>query len=66
MRYLDLIMNPKVKEKFIVRAKIISFLRRYLDRLGFLEVGFSLLFSLFLLLKSKLVGPLFEFLRFRN
>ncbi|VDD92537.1 unnamed protein product, partial [Enterobius vermicularis] len=38
MRYLDLIMNPKVKEKFIVRAKIISFLRRYLDRLGFLEV----------------------------
>jgi len=38
MRYLDLIMNPNVRETFIVRAKIISFLRQYLDKLGFLEV----------------------------
>ncbi|MFH4975586.1 hypothetical protein AB6A40_002295 [Gnathostoma spinigerum] len=38
MRYLDLIMNPHVKDKFVIRAKIISFLRRYLDNLGFLEV----------------------------
>uniref|UniRef100_A0A915BXH8 Lysine--tRNA ligase n=1 Tax=Parascaris univalens TaxID=6257 RepID=A0A915BXH8_PARUN len=38
MRYLDLIMNPSVKDKFVTRAKMITFLRRYLDNLGFLEV----------------------------
>ncbi|VDN52603.1 unnamed protein product [Dracunculus medinensis] len=38
MRYLDLIMNPPIKEKFVIRAKIITFLRQYLDNLGFLEV----------------------------
>jgi lysyl-tRNA synthetase class 2 len=38
MRYLDLIMNPEVRESFVVRAKIITFLRKYLDALGFLEV----------------------------
>ncbi|CAJ0599423.1 unnamed protein product [Cylicocyclus nassatus] len=38
MRYLDLILNPQVKDKFVVRSKLITFLRRYLDNLGFLEV----------------------------
>ncbi|CEF69305.1 Lysine--tRNA ligase [Strongyloides ratti] len=38
MRYLDLIMNPEVKNKFVVRSKIVTFLRKYLDNLGFLEV----------------------------
>ncbi|KJH53164.1 lysine--tRNA ligase [Dictyocaulus viviparus] len=38
MRYLDLIINPEVKEKFFIRSKLITFLRRYLDNLGFLEV----------------------------
>uniref|UniRef100_A0A0N5AII4 Lysine--tRNA ligase n=1 Tax=Syphacia muris TaxID=451379 RepID=A0A0N5AII4_9BILA len=38
MRYLDMIMNPDVKKKFVIRARIISFLRTYLDKLGFLEV----------------------------
>ncbi|VDM68512.1 unnamed protein product, partial [Strongylus vulgaris] len=38
MRYLDLIINPEVKDKFVVRSKLITFLRRYLDNLGFLEV----------------------------
>ncbi|PAV65116.1 hypothetical protein WR25_22297 isoform B [Diploscapter pachys] len=37
-RYLDLIINPSVKKNFVVRSKIITFLRRYLDNLGFLEV----------------------------
>lgn len=37
-RYLDLLINPDVRQKFIVRAKIISFIRKYLDTLGFLEV----------------------------
>ncbi|VVC26733.1 Nucleic acid-binding, OB-fold,Lysine-tRNA ligase, class II,Aminoacyl-tRNA synthetase, class II [Cinara cedri] len=37
-RYLDLIINEYVRNKFIVRAKIISYVRRFLDNLGFLEI----------------------------
>ena len=37
-RHLDLIMNTQVRNKFVVRAKIINYLRRFLDGLGFLEV----------------------------
>ena len=37
-RYLDMIMNPDVKDTFIKRSKIISSIRHYLDNLGFVEV----------------------------
>lgn len=37
-RYLDMIMNPDVKDTFIKRSKIISSIRSYLDKLGFVEV----------------------------
>lgn len=37
-RYLDMIMNPDVKDTFIKRSKIISSIRSYLDNLGFVEV----------------------------
>ena len=37
-RYVDLVMNPEVKDTFIKRSKIISSIRRYLDGQGFLEV----------------------------
>lgn len=37
-RYVDLIMNPDVKETFIKRSKVISSIRRYLDNDGFMEV----------------------------
>ncbi|XP_043866344.1 lysine--tRNA ligase isoform X2 [Drosophila mojavensis] len=37
-RYLDLILNNKVRENFQIRAKIISYVRQFLDRLGFLEI----------------------------
>lgn len=37
-RYLDMIMNPDVKDTFIKRSKIISSMRNYLDSLGFIEV----------------------------
>lgn len=37
-RYLDLIMNPEVKDTFIARTKIVQAVRRYLDERGFLEV----------------------------
>ncbi|MDI3547972.1 MAG: lysyl-tRNA synthetase, class [Halanaerobiales bacterium] len=37
-RYLDLIVNPEVKETFILRSKIIREIRNYLVKRGFLEV----------------------------
>ena len=37
-RYVDLIMNPEVKDTFIKRSKIISTIRKYLDGQGFMEV----------------------------
>ncbi|XP_028970394.1 lysine--tRNA ligase isoform X1 [Esox lucius] len=37
-RYLDLILNDFVRQKFLTRAKIITYLRSFLDGLGFLEI----------------------------
>ena len=37
-RYLDLMMNDNVRKTFIARAKIINFLRSYLNDRGFIEV----------------------------
>jgi len=37
-RYLDLIVNPEVKKTFILRSRIISAIRSFLDSRGFLEV----------------------------
>ncbi|XP_011632518.1 lysine--tRNA ligase isoform X1 [Pogonomyrmex barbatus] len=37
-RYLDLILNDKVRQIFYTRARIIAYIRRYLDEMGFLEV----------------------------
>lgn len=37
-RYTDLIMNEEVRKTFVMRSKIISCIRRYLDGQGFLEV----------------------------
>jgi len=37
-RYLDLMMNPEIREKFEMRSKIIEELRRILSGQGFLEV----------------------------
>lgn len=44
-RYVDLIMNPDVKDTMIKRSKIISSIRRYLDAQGFLEVETPMLVS---------------------
>ncbi|XP_027902575.1 lysine--tRNA ligase, cytoplasmic-like [Vigna unguiculata] len=38
MRHLDLMLNPEVREIFKTRSKIISYIRRFLDDLDFLEV----------------------------
>lgn len=37
-RYTDLIMNGEVKDTFVKRSRIISAIRRYLEKEGFLEV----------------------------
>ena len=42
-RYVDLIMNPEVKETFILRSKIIKEIRNILDEKGYLEVDTPML-----------------------
>src|SRR3990172_3586495 len=37
-RYLDLVVNSEVKEVFILRSKIITSIRKFLDEKGYLEV----------------------------
>ena len=37
-RYIDLIANPEVKKTFVLRSKIISAIREYLDSRDFIEV----------------------------
>ena len=44
-RYVDLIMNPEVKDTFVKRSKIIASIRRYLDGQGFMEVETPMLVS---------------------
>ena len=45
-RYVDLIMNPEVKETFIKRSKIIKTIRNHLDNLGYIEVETPILNSI--------------------
>jgi len=42
-RYVDLIVNPEVKETFILRSKIIKEIRKFMDGRGFLEVDTPIL-----------------------
>ena len=44
-RYVDLIMNAEAKKTFVLRSKIISSIRRYLDDKNFLEVETPMLVS---------------------
>jgi len=44
-RYVDLIMNSEVKDTFIKRSKIISTIRQFLDKKGFIEVETPMLVS---------------------
>ncbi len=37
-RYVDLVMNPEVREVFLMRTKLVQSVRRTLDGLGFIEV----------------------------
>ncbi len=42
-RYVDLIVNPEVKDTFVKRSKILALIRNYLDSKGFLEVDTPIL-----------------------
>ena len=42
-RYVDLIVNPEVKDTFVKRSKILSLIRSYLDGKGYLEVDTPIL-----------------------
>ncbi len=44
-RYVDLIVNPDVRDTFLKRSKIISTIRRFLDEQGFIEVETPMLVS---------------------
>ena len=37
-RYVDLMVNPEVKNNFIIRSRFIKFMRDYLDNMGYIEV----------------------------
>ena len=37
-RYVDLMVNPEVKQNFIIRSKFIKHMRAYLDNMGYIEV----------------------------
>lgn len=45
-RYLDLIMNPTVREVFMKRSLLVSTLRRYFDARGFIEVETPMMHSI--------------------
>ena len=45
-RYVDLIVNPEVKDTFTKRSKILKLIRQYLDDKGFLEVDTPILLPL--------------------
>jgi len=45
-RYVDLIVNPEVKDTFVKRSKILKLIRAYLDEKGFLEVDTPILVPL--------------------
>jgi lysyl-tRNA synthetase, class II len=37
-RYVDLVVNPEVREVFVKRSKVVQSIRRFLDNMGFVEV----------------------------
>ncbi len=47
MRYVDLVVNPQIKETFIKRTKMVNTIREYLNEKGYLEVETPILQPLY-------------------
>ncbi|MBS1950243.1 MAG: lysine--tRNA ligase [Bacteroidetes bacterium] len=47
MRYVDLVVNPHVREAFVKRTKLVNSMREYLNRQGYLEVETPILQPLY-------------------
>lgn len=45
-RYVDLIVNPEVRDTFVKRSRIIAEIRNYLNERGFLEVETPILHNM--------------------
>lgn len=45
-RYLDMIVNPEVRDTFIKRSRVITAMRRFMDERGYLEVDTPILHTL--------------------
>jgi lysyl-tRNA synthetase class 2 len=45
-RYLDLMLNSHTRDVFVTRAKVVNYIRKYLDTLGFLEVETPMMSSM--------------------
>ncbi len=45
-RYVDLIVNPEARDRFLVRARMVTAMRRFLDARGFVEVETPILGSM--------------------
>ncbi len=52
-RYLDLIFNAEVKEKFVLRSRVIKEIRNFLEREGFMEVETPILQQIYGGTKAK-------------
>lgn len=46
-RYLDLLENPEVKQRFTLRSKMIAFIREFLNKQGYLEVETPILQTIY-------------------
>ena len=47
MRYVDLVVNPHVRDAFVKRSQLVNSMRDYLNRLGYLEVETPILQPLY-------------------
>ncbi len=47
MRYVDLVVNPQVREAFVKRTKLVNSMREYLNKQGYLEVESPILQPLY-------------------
>lgn len=53
-RYLDMIVNENtVRDKFVTRARVIQYVRRFLDNMGFLEVEVGFFGGVVVILERK-------------